>query len=85
MLEVDMTKTKIAKWGNSYGVRIPKEQLEKAGFSPNDAVIVEQTKGQITIKLAEHEPTLEELVSQITPDNCHESLWGDEPMGKEIW
>ena len=35
-----MIETKLRKWGNSFGVLIPKDELEKDNLKENDSVIV---------------------------------------------
>ncbi len=35
-----MIESKIRKWGNSYGVLIPKEEIEKENLRDNETVIV---------------------------------------------
>lgn len=32
---------KVLKWGNSYGIRLSKEEAERAGLKPGDEVVVE--------------------------------------------
>ncbi|MBI2672158.1 AbrB/MazE/SpoVT family DNA-binding domain-containing protein [Candidatus Woesearchaeota archaeon] len=44
MVKEIKTKSKIRKWGNSYGVLIPKEKMIKANFHENEIVIVEIKK-----------------------------------------
>lgn len=37
-------ETEAKKWGNSIGVRIPKEAVEKEGIEPDDTVLVDIKK-----------------------------------------
>ena len=46
--------TKIAKQGNSLGVRIPKEMLEQTGLNLGDEVVLDMHPGQIRISRAEN-------------------------------
>ncbi len=42
-------------------------------------------RGGASLRSTERNPTLEELVSRITPENLHARTdWG-EPVGKEMW
>lgn len=77
----------LAKWGNSTGIRIPKEIAEKANLHEGDAVHFEVEAPGVLIIRAVHnaEPTLEQLVSQVTPKNRHNEMdWG-KPRGNEVW
>ena len=83
--EVDFMSTVVAqKWGNSLGIRIPKEAAERVGIHQGSRIDLRVGKeGLITLAPRKKEYTLEELVSQITPDNRHEEMeWGIE--GREL-
>jgi antitoxin MazE len=77
----------VRKWGNSAAVRIPAAVLDAAGLKADDAVEVREEDGRVVIEKARApaEPTLEELLARITPDNLHDEIdWGA-PVGKEFW
>lgn len=77
--------TKLQKWGNSLGVRIPKEVLKKAKFKDGKSVFVQNFGDSILITAKSKEETLDDLLSKITPENIHEEIdWGG-PVGNEIW
>jgi antitoxin MazE len=79
-----MSQVQIAKWGNSLGVRIPKDEALRAGFTEGTRVDVEtRADGSIIIKKAKKRYTLEELVAGMTPERQHPSL-DDAPRGKEM-
>jgi len=40
----------LRKWGNSVGVRIPKEIMEKSNLSLNDEVVIISFNGGITLQ-----------------------------------
>ncbi len=79
-------KTQVAKWGNSLAVRIPRPVAEAAKLRTGDALDVDvQGPGAVRIRKRKQEPTLEQLVQAITPENRHtETEWG-EPVGNEVW
>jgi antitoxin MazE len=81
-----MTLTRIQKWGNSYGVRIPKIILDEMDLMPDAQVEIREEQGSIIITpIRKGKLSLEELLSQITPENMHgETDWG-RPMGNEAW
>ncbi len=81
-----MTITRIKKWGNSYGIRIPREQLEKSGIRPDDMVEILSESGQLTVKpVQKPKYTLDELLAQMTPDNLHDEVQTGKATGSEIW
>ncbi len=85
-LEVIMAITRIQKWGNSYGLRIPKSILEELELSPDTRLEIRQVEGKIIITpIHPSKVSLEELLKQITPENLHsETDWGT-PEGNEAW
>ena len=77
--------TKIKKWGNSFGVRIPKDFIDDLKLE-NASVSVSMVGGSIVIKPIKIKPvyTLENLVSKITKHNQHPEIdWGED-VGEEI-
>ena len=78
-------RAQLVKWGNSTAVRIPRDVLEKSGLQEGDVVEFGAKKGAILAKAVKRKPTLDELVSRITPENRHEAVdWG-KPRGREEW
>lgn len=85
---VDYMSTVIAqKWGNSLGIRIPKEAAERVGISQGSEIelFIAENEGIITLKpkMTHKKYTLNELLSQITPENQHDEVdFGTE--GREL-
>lgn len=78
-------KTKIQKWGNSLGVRLPKSITEQKSLQEGTGVSVLIKNNQIVIEPIEDIVSLEMMVSKITTDNLHgESDWFNK-YGKEVW
>lgn len=78
--------TKITKWGNSYGIRIPKEIINELSLAEGVEFDMNVVDGGIQIKLIKkkHKYTLEELCAQINPDDLPEFVdWGPD-VGNEI-
>ncbi len=80
--------TKVQKWGNSQGLRIPKRILEDARVSVGDEVDVTVREGVIVVahvRRVRGRRNLQTLVSRI-PKNytAGEIDWGS-PVGNEIW
>ena len=79
-------KTQVKAWGNSQGIRIPKEALTEANMSVDDILDVSVSNGVIMLTKPFRHKTLEERVAE-----CGGKLevdgefdWG-EPVGREIW
>lgn len=77
--------TKIQKWGNSQGVRIPKVILEKLEWKENEPLTIDIKDGKIVIERSIERKDIKELFKdfkeEYEPDNIE---WGN-PTGEEIW
>ena len=76
--------TKIRKWGNSMGIRLPKTLMEKVNLSVNSEVEIECKNQKIIIFSKKTPIQLKDLLSQITKNNLH-SEDSHIRVGKEIW
>jgi antitoxin MazE len=79
-------KVVVKPWGNSQGIRIPKEVLQEAAFSVDDVLDVKVSKGMITLVKPFRHRTLEERAAEYGGklDVDGEFDWG-EPVGRERW
>ena len=78
--------TKIQKWGNSLGVRIPKHLAEDAQVEEGAAVDITLEEGRLVIVAARKDfYQLTRLLSQVTPENVHGEVDMGGPTGREIW
>ncbi len=79
-------KAQVKTWGNSQGIRIPKEVLQEADFSVDDVLDVQVSEGMITLVKPFRHMTLEERAAEyggkLNLDG--EFDWG-EPVGRETW
>ena len=79
-------QAQIKTWGNSQGIRIPKEVLQEASFSVDDVLDVKVSNGMIMLVKPYRHRTLEERAAEyggkLKLDG--EFDWG-EPVGREIW
>lgn len=73
----------ISRWGNSFGIRIPKAALEEANLHEGDRVNVVSENGKLVISKAARR-TLEELVADMTPENSHPETFSV-AVGHETW
>lgn len=73
-------------WGNSQGIRIPKELLQDAGIALNERLDISVSDGVITLTKAFRHKTLEERAAEyggnLNLDGEYD--WG-EPVGREVW
>ncbi|HEX7375913.1 MAG TPA: AbrB/MazE/SpoVT family DNA-binding domain-containing protein [Pirellulales bacterium] len=78
--------TKVQKWGNSQGLRLPKQVLEMAQLAVGDDVEIVVRNEEITVrKLRSKHFDLEDLVSRM-PRGYRGSEDGfGAPAGKEQW
>ena len=79
-------QTQVKIWGNSQGIRIPKEVLHEAAISVNDVLDVKVSNGMIMLVKPFRHKTLEERAAEydgkLNLDG--EFDWG-EAAGREIW
>ena len=79
-------QTQVKAWGNSQGIRIPKEILQTAGISLEEILDITVTNGEITLAKAMKHKTLEERAAeyngQLNLDGEYD--WGT-PVGREVW
>ena len=79
-------RTKIRKWGNSLGLRIPKAFAEEVGVAAGSEVDLSIESGDLVIRLRQPAVLrLEDLLAEVTPDNIHEEIELDGPVGREAW
>jgi antitoxin MazE len=80
--------TRIQKWGNSQGLRIPREVLEAAQVAIGDEVEISADGGRIIIcpkRRIRGRYDLNELLARV-PDGVEDGEvdWG-KPRGREVW
>lgn len=78
------TQIQVAKWGNSLGVRVPRDIAARVGLIEGARVDIDAAAdGTIVISRSRRRFTLEELVAGMTPDKEH-PLEDDGPVGAEL-
>ncbi len=79
-------QTQVRAWGNSQGIRLPKEILLEAGIALNEILNITVTDGTIKLEKTFKHKTLEERAAEfggkLNLDG--EGDWG-EPVGREVW
>lgn len=79
-------KARVAKWGNSLAVRIPRTVADKAKLRRGDAIEFRVSRhGAVEIRSRKRKLSLSQLVRGINAQNRHsETDWGA-PRGNELW
>ncbi|MBR3507443.1 MAG: AbrB/MazE/SpoVT family DNA-binding domain-containing protein [Lachnospiraceae bacterium] len=79
-------QTQVKAWGNSQGIRLPKEILNSAGIMLNEFLDVTVSDGVITLTKPFRHKTLEERAAEYDGNLMldGEFDWGD-PVGREVW
>lgn len=78
-------RTKIVKWGNSLGLRVPKVLAEEIGVHDGSAVEISLARGQLIVRPAPANFELDDLLADVTPDNLPAEVTTGEPQGSENW
>ena len=80
-----MVKTRIAKWGNSLAIRIPKPVAKEVRVGPGDFIAVNPVNGRIELQPdSKRVLTLQRFVAQITPENRYAAIETGQARSKEI-
>ncbi len=79
-------KTRVQKWGNSLGVRIPKSFATEIGIERDSSIQMMVEEGAIRI-VPERKPSwaLAALVAGVTEDNKPSEWNTGAPEGEEPW
>ena len=76
-------KSRIAKWGGSLAIRIPKPVAEQWGVEEGSAIEMFSEGDSVVLRKRRYD--LEEMLAQITPDNLQPE-WDTGPaVGLEEW
>ncbi len=79
-------RTKVARWGNSLALRLPKHLTTTYHISEGSHVeIVEEAQGLLVKPLSGRKFQLDDLLKGISKNNLHTEIESAGPQGKEIW
>jgi len=79
-------RTKIQKWGNSLGLRIPRSFAVDAGVQAGSEVELSIRRGELVVKPARRKRyLLKDLLRRISSKNVHLEEDLGSPAGKEVW
>ena len=83
--DVVVMNGKVSRWGNSLGVRIPKQLADEVSLKEGDDIEIYCAKNQLIIKAQKPQYTLEQLLEGMSEEHLHGEVdWG-EAVGNEIW
>jgi antitoxin MazE len=73
----------VARWGNSLGIRIPKDIAGRVGITEGAKVDIEAQGSQVVISVAKPRYRLAELLAGMRPEDMRDVFdWGDD-AGRE--
>lgn len=79
-------RTKIQKWGNSLGLRIPRSFAKEVGVEAGSEVDLSLRNGDLVVKPARRRRyRLKDLVRKITARNARGETDTGPPVGREVW
>ena len=79
-------RTKIQRWGNSLGLRIPRSFAEEAGVEAGSDVDLSLRDGNLVVRAARRRTyRLKDLLEQVTSKNRHGEVDAGDPVGREVW
>ncbi|HSK38772.1 MAG TPA: AbrB/MazE/SpoVT family DNA-binding domain-containing protein [Arenibaculum sp.] len=74
----------LARWGNSLGIRIPKDIAGRFGLTEGARVDIDAEEDRIVISVTRPRYSLHELLAGMTPEAMREAFdWGPE-RGREV-
>ena len=78
--------TRIQKWGNSLGLRIPRAFAAQVEVEAGSAVDICVENGELIIRpVRRRQYVLSEVLEGVTPGNLHEEISTGDPVGTEAW
>jgi len=78
-------QTKVQKWGNSLGVRIPRSLAKEARVQAGSTVDISVEEGSLRILPARPRYSLRALLRRVTARNLHGEMGTGAPVGRENW
>lgn len=78
--------TRVQKWGNSLGLRIPRSFAVEARVEPGVIVDISLERGGLMVRRPRAKKySLRELLQGITKGNLHGEVTSGGPVGREGW
>jgi antitoxin MazE len=77
-------ETVVRKWGNSLGIRIPRDIARELSLQDGSCVHISDTGKEMVITPVTKN-RLSEMVCKINEDNLHAEVQTGNSVGREIW
>jgi len=79
-------QTKVQRWGNSLGLRIPRAFAAEAGVEAGAAVELSLRDGDLIVSRARRPKyRVDELIRKVNAKNLHSEVNTGDPVGREVW
>jgi len=78
-------RTRIQRWGNSLGLRIPKLYAEEAQLKQHSEVDLIVENGRLVVMPCGPNHRLDDLLAGVTDQNLHGEQDFGEAAGREVW
>ena len=81
-----IVQTRVQKWGNSLGVRIPRGLAEEVGLGAGTQVSLSAKDGELVVKPSvPARLSLDDLLAGVSEENLHSSIDTGSAVGVEIF
>ncbi len=79
-------QTRVQKWGNSLGVRIPRGLAQEVGLGASTEVSLSSKDGELVVKpsVSDH-LSLDDLLAEVSEENLHSAIDMGSSVGAEIF
>lgn len=77
--------TTVKKWGNSLGLRLPKNIAELMEIKDGTNISINLNDGTIEITKIQENIELDSFLLGINEENMHNEISSNTPIGKEVW
>ena len=82
---VTVRASTLSRWGNSLGLRIPREAAERLKLAAGTRVSVEIHDGAIVVRPLRKKWSEADLLRGVTPEMVGGEAVPGRPVGKEVW
>ncbi|MBY0358693.1 MAG: AbrB/MazE/SpoVT family DNA-binding domain-containing protein [Candidatus Obscuribacterales bacterium] len=77
-------ESRVKKWGNSLGIRIPSSLAKEIDIDEDELVELSVERGNLIMRKSQRYE-LNDLLAQIDPENLHHETKTGQAVGKEEW
>ena len=80
-----MSVIHVNQWGSALGLRLPKAICQHFDIQKDTLLSIREENNQIILEPINSAKTLQQMLSQITPENTHGETSTGSVMGNESW